>query len=88
MNIFKSIVVTGLLLFLVSACASDGTETDAAENQVAQTEPDTVCRTERETGKLIPRKRCWSREDYDAMVKDSEDKMRRMNTTQGSGGDN
>ena len=62
-----------------SAKAGDtGAENKQQQQEVATTEDDIVCRRERPTGSRISVKRCWSRADYDRMVRQTEQEMRRV----------
>jgi hypothetical protein len=84
-NVVRTSILIFSLLILAGGCVTDGDEVDSG-HKVTQSDPDVVCRTENPTGSRITRKRCWSRDDYDAMVRATEDEMRRRNQRGSSSG--
>ncbi len=85
MKTITALVTAAISLTLASGCASNSSNT-AAGNQVAGTNSERVCRDERPTGSNIKVRRCWSREEYEKMVKDTEAEMRNVQNSRTVGG--
>lgn len=85
---YRGYLLTLVLVAFTAGCATSDTgsatagETGAEKKQqrqeVATTEDDIVCRRERPTGSRIVVKKCWNRADYDRMVRQTEEEMRRV----------